>query len=62
MMVMVFQYSVLLLIVFILEAGSGILTYLFEINVSFTLVITVVCSGCVAWSSEVVCLHAAPGI
>jgi len=31
------QYSVLLLVVFILEAGSGVLTYLYEINVSLTI-------------------------
>jgi len=31
-----FQYAVLLLAVFILEAGSGVLTYLYELNVSFT--------------------------
>jgi len=30
------QYSVLLMIVFLLEAGSGVLTYLYEINVSST--------------------------
>jgi len=34
--VCVLQYSVLLLIVFLLEAGSGVVTYLYEINVSST--------------------------
>jgi len=48
---MLLQYSVLLMVVFILEAGSGVLTYLYEIKVSSTLsmvccYITVACWGC----------------
>ena len=49
----VLQYSVLLLLVFLLEAGSGVVTYLYEINVSFTC-ISPVCS-CVAVECTVDC-------